>query len=108
MRMCAVGTAGVDESAGAAFRLGAPAPNPFARSTTVRFTMPTRDHAALRVYDLTGRLVRTLLDSDVQAGEHSVRWDALDDRGEPVRVGTYFARLTSGSRVAYRTLVFVR
>lgn len=95
------------EAQGAAFRMGAPAPNPFASTSTVRFTLPSRGPATLRIYDLAGRVVRTLLDQDLAGGDHTVTWDARDDAGQRVHVGTYFARLMAGGHTAYRTLVFV-
>lgn len=100
-------TTGVGGSPGADFHMAAAAPNPFSRATTMRFSVAQRGHAVLRVYDLTGRVVRTLLDADLGAGERTVTWDARDDQGQRVRVGTYYARLMSGGKVAYRTLVFV-
>lgn len=83
-------------------------PNPFDRSSTLRFTLGERSRAVMRVYDIAGRVVRTVLDAELAAGEQSASWDALDDRGVRVAGGTYFARLTVGGQVAHRTLILVR
>jgi hypothetical protein len=105
--VCRTGVAGVGDRA-AEFRIRDVVPNPFAQSSNLRFTLGERGHAVLRIYDLAGRVVRTLADGELGAGEHSVRWDARDDHGVPVGAGTYYARLAYGGRVAYRTMVFVR
>ena len=77
--------------------LGAARPNPFNPSTTIAFRLGAADHATLAVYTVGGRLVRTLLDEGLAAGEHAARWDGRDDQGRDVASGTYLYRLrTSG------------
>jgi flagellar hook assembly protein FlgD len=49
----------------------------------------------LRVFDLAGRLVRTLIDEDIVAGEHAIVWNGLDDHGRQVASGAYYYRLTA-------------
>lgn len=66
-------------------------PNPFNPSTEIRFELPEAGHASLVVYDLRGRVVATLIDEQLSAGEHSVRFEA--DR---LPAGTYFSRLQVG------------
>lgn len=79
-------------------------PNPFNPRTTVEFTL-NRDAAAnLRVYDTQGRLVRTLIDSYVAAGPHTVSWDGRDTAGKAVASGVYFMRLRAGQQFLTRTV----
>jgi hypothetical protein len=100
---------GVDgRPAAGSVSLAAAYPNPFQRLSTLRFTLPVASRATLRIHDLAGRVVRTLLDSDMSAGAQSSTWDARDDRGLRVPDGTYFARLTVGDRIASRTMILVR
>ena len=87
--------------------LAAAYPNPFREYTTLRFSMPTQARATLRIHDLAGRLVRTVVDSELKAGAQSATWDARDDRGIHVAGGTYFARLMVGGKIAYRTMILV-
>jgi hypothetical protein len=79
-------------------RLEGAAPNPFNPSTQVRFEVPGTAGAlvpaVLRVYDLSGRLVRTLVAEPVTPGTHSVTWNGQDDSGARVASGVYFARLS--------------
>jgi hypothetical protein len=71
-------------------------PNPFNPTTTIRFSIEQPDEIRLEIYDLAGRLVRTLIDNENKvAGEHLVLWDGRDDRGKPVGSGVYFYRLFS-------------
>ena len=100
--------AGVEPGLLGGFELGEFHPNPFGSTTAVRFTLPVRSHAALRIHDLAGRVVRTLVDGEMAAGAHTSKWDALDDRGLRVPAGMYFARLSSGEKTALRKMLFVR
>ena len=83
-------------------------PNPFQMSSTLRFVLPARSRGSLRIHDLSGRVVRTLLDGELSAGSQSATWDARDDQGARVPVGTYFARLMVGDVIANRTVILVR
>ncbi|MFN8177175.1 MAG: S8 family serine peptidase [bacterium] len=79
---------------GPAPRVEVPTPNPFTGSTTLRFAVPVRAEVSIRVYDVSGRAVRSLLAQTVEAGEQHVIWDGRDDEGRRVSAGVYFFRLT--------------
>jgi hypothetical protein len=79
-------------------------PNPFNPRTTVEFTLPRDASTTLRVYDTRGRLVRTLIDSYVAAGRHSIRWNGQDDGGRSVSSGVYFLRLQADGQFLSRTV----
>ena len=64
-------------------------PNPFNPVTSIRFAAPSEGRVAVRVYTVRGELVKTLLDADVNAGEHSLSWDGTDARGAAVSSGVY-------------------
>ncbi|MDZ7370787.1 MAG: VIT domain-containing protein [candidate division KSB1 bacterium] len=68
-------------------------PNPFNPSTTLRFELPGDGYVTVRIYDLTGRLVRTVFAGVAAAGEHALLWDGCDDEGLPVAAGVYLCRL---------------
>jgi hypothetical protein len=69
-------------------------PNPFNPSTTIRYDMPADGGAVtLRIYDVSGRLVRTLVDGPQAAGQKQVTWNGKDDLGRSVVSGVYFYRL---------------
>jgi len=84
------------------------APNPFNPSTTIRFTLPEAGHVTLAVYDVNGRLVRTLVGGPLAAGCHSVVWDGKDAMGRAVASGVYVYRLTAPQGVVTKRMVLVR
>ncbi len=78
-------------------------PNPFNPSTTIRFALPQATHVTLKVFDVLGREVATLVDERRPAGRHAVVFDA---GGLPS--GVYFVRLSAGAFVRTRKAVLVR
>jgi FlgD Ig-like domain len=89
-------TATVPQTPGAAPSLSVPAPNPFAVGTEVAYSVPTQRHVTLRVYSVSGRLIRTLVDATVPAGIHRAQWDGRDSAGREARSGIYFFKYTAG------------
>jgi hypothetical protein len=90
------------------FVLHACAPDPFHRSTTVRFAIPARSRVTLSVHDITGRRVRTLLQRVVAGGLHSIIWDGEDSAGRPVRSGVYLCQLRTDRFSQGRRLTLLR
>ncbi len=70
-------------------------PNPFSDNTRLTFSVSRQQSAKLQVLDVTGRVVRTLVDGPVAAGSSDVRWDGRDASGTHVAGGVYFFRLTT-------------
>ncbi len=68
-------------------------PNPMTAQTTLSLHLPERAEVDLEVYDVSGRLVRRLIDGTVEAGAHEVHWDGRDASGADVASGIYFCRL---------------
>jgi hypothetical protein len=68
-------------------------PNPFSTETTISYQLAEGGHVQLRIYDMSGRQVRQLLDGNQEAGAHRVEWDALDDAGDVLSSGTYIYTL---------------
>jgi hypothetical protein len=77
-------------------------PNPFNPTTTIHFAMAQPGVIRLEIYDLAGRLVRTLIDNENKvSGQHLVIWDGRDDRGNLVGSGAYFCRLSSNGNGSF-------
>ncbi|MDI6809761.1 MAG: FlgD immunoglobulin-like domain containing protein [Candidatus Eisenbacteria bacterium] len=68
-------------------------PNPMSPSATISFSVKTDGKVSLRVFDASGRLVRTLIDSKLKAGGHTVAWDGKNDRGVRLGSGVYFYQI---------------
>lgn len=71
-------------------------PNPFNPSTTIRYTLPNVSDVTLTVYDISGRAIITLTDSQQPAGSYSIDWNGIDGLGKPVSTGVYFSLIQSG------------
>jgi hypothetical protein len=91
------------------YRLYQNVPNPFNPSTTIRFdVVGDGGHVTLQIFDVRGRLVRTLLAAPVAAGAKSVRWDARDDAGRSVATGVYLYRLEAPGFTETRKMLLIK
>lgn len=70
-------------------------PNPFSPETQIRFELPQAGRVELEIYDVSGRLIRTLVNQEQDAGSHLVNWDGRNDAGRKVPGGVYFYNLTA-------------
>ncbi len=87
----------VDNNAPTVFALGQNFPNPFNPTTTIGYTLPEDGIVTVKVYDILGRHVTTLIDGQRAAGNYSVMWNATDLDGRAVSAGVYFYTIKSGS-----------
>lgn len=91
------------------FSLGQNYPNPFNPSTTIKYSLPSGRsgyNVVIRIFDLLGRLVITLVDSYQEAGVHYVTWNGLNSSGMPVPSGTYFYSLeTEGFSITKKMIL---
>lgn len=88
---------GWEEGGGARLFLDPALPSPFSVSTGIAFGLPAPSRCNLSVYDLSGRLVRTLVEQDLPAGGHSVVWDGRTGSGAQCPDGVYLIRLSTPS-----------
>ena len=70
-------------------------PNPFNPHTSIRFQLANSGPAELAVFDVAGRKVRTLVKGNLDAGDHNVTWDGMDESGRPLASGVYWTQLTA-------------
>ncbi len=91
------------------YRLSPNYPNPFNPSTAFTFTLPIDKQVSVRIYDVLGRVVRTLVDSErYSAGTHQAVWDGRSDAGTQVASGTYLYTLEYGNFRQARTMLLVK
>lgn len=87
-------------------------PNPFNPSTTIRFSVASLEGSnnflTLKIYDLTGQEVKTLINEMVAPGEYAVQWDATDNRGHRVAAGVYLYRITVGNFAQTRKMILAK
>jgi hypothetical protein len=82
-------------------------PNPFNPETTIRFDVPSASTVTLRVFDVRGRVVRTLQDATLPQGRHALRWDGRNQSGQAVASGVYFVRMTAPGFAATRKVTLI-
>src|SRR6185295_1713690 len=101
-------TVTVDASPVAAPVLLRARPNPFTARTEIAFVLPAEARAELNVYDVHGRLVRSLVQGPVPAGTNRISWDGTDGRGKAARSGIYFAKLRVGEMSRTERIMLLR
>ncbi len=103
---------GAEEGEVFANRLGHARPNPFNPHATIEYSIAAPGRVTLCVYDLAGRVVRTLVNRDVESGEHKVVWDGTTDAGQRAASGVYFVRMEAAGHMdafhATRKLVLLK
>ncbi len=90
------------------FALGANYPNPFNPETTIEFSLDKTDDVTLKVYSITGQLVRTLANSAFEAGSHQLRFNGRDDLGNLLSSGVYFYQLQSAGQIATNKMILMK
>jgi len=90
------------------FHLAQNFPNPFNPSTTISYTLPKRIRVALKVYNIRGQEVITLVDGVQNPGDHSVQWFGEDNLGRKVSSGLYVCRLVAGKNVYTRKMAMIK
>jgi hypothetical protein len=102
-------SAGVDAEQASGLNLLPPLPNPTRGGAGLRFDVP---HGAgpvrLSIHDVSGRLVRELVNGQVEPGRRAAEWDGNDESGRRVSTGVYFVRLTAAGRSVTQKLVLLR
>lgn len=95
-----------------AFALGQNYPNPFNPSTTIAYDIPDDQtssvQVSLKVYNVRGQVVKTLVNTAKDAGHYVVQWDGTNENGETISSGVYFYRIKAGDFVTTRKMVLLK
>jgi hypothetical protein len=91
-----------------AFVLNQNYPNPFNPTTTISFSLPKEARVNLSIFDVEGRLLRTLKNEILSGGLKEVEWDGKDWRGNPVGSGMYLYRLKAGKHVVAKKMLLLK
>ena len=84
---------GTDDSGVFVNRLDHARPNPFNPTTTIAYSLAGRSRVTIRVYDVAGRVVTTLVDGEAEAGPHVIVWNGTTDSGKRAASGVYFVKM---------------
>ena len=96
----------MDDSSG--LRFVSVGPNPFSSRTTIVYELPVSSVVKLRIYDVAGRRVATLVDGSKRSGRHVVTWDGRGHDGSVAASGLYFARLEAGGDARRSKILLTR
>jgi len=83
-------------------------PNPFGSLTTIRYSLKKETPVNLKIYNIQGQLVRTLVDEIQTEGEHMIQWNGMNETGRPVAGGIYFFRLNADQLVETRKVILLK
>lgn len=83
-------------------------PNPFNPTTNIIFAIPRPNVVSVRIYDVTGRLVKTLVNEFRSAGEHVVMWDGRNDEGQKASSGMYINEIRYDGSVMTRKMLMLK
>jgi hypothetical protein len=83
-------------------------PNPFNPATTIKLNLPKAGEVSLKVFNVRGELVRTLVDGPMVAGQHSIEWNGTNDQGSQVASGVYFYETRTPSEVKVNKMALVK
>ena len=105
-----MGTGSVDKAdvVPTAYSLSQNYPNPFNPSTSIEFSLKDAGHATLSIYDISGRLVSTLVDGNMGNGSHKVVWNGMDNSGVQVSAGLYIYSLQTADMTMTKKMVFMK
>lgn len=90
------------------YSLATAVPTPFTKSTMISYSIAKPGHVSLKVYDISGRLVRVLVDEKKNTGVYSTVWNGYDDSNNEVAPGIYFTEFTSREFSSVKKIIFVR
>jgi len=83
-------------------------PNPFNPETEIAFSLAEAGNVKISIYDLTGKLVRKLIDEEKSVGTYKVRWNGTRANGQPVGTGMYLYKLETGTKVQSKKMMFIK
>ena len=98
---------GITTESGRVFSLCA-SPNPFISTASISFTLSQPGHTYLDIFDLAGRRITSLMDTELSSGTHSVEWDGKDQSAENVSAGLYLCTIRSGEVIETTGLCLLR
>lgn len=90
------------------FQMNQNFPNPFNPTTTIRYSIPSQEKIIVRIYDVSGQLVKEITKEHNQAGEYEVSWDGTNNFGENVSSGAYFYQLIVGDYKDAKKMVLLK
>lgn len=89
------------------FKLFQNIPNPFREVTSIKYQIPAASKVSLKIYDVAGRLVRTLINEEMPKGDYTVKWEGKDNYGNRVARGIYFYKFKASQFTTSKKLILM-
>jgi hypothetical protein len=83
-------------------------PNPFNTETTIRYEIPKLEHVELKIYNIYGQEIRSILDEIQPAGKYTIVWSTKNNSGMDVSPGIYFLQMKAGTQLRRRKMLFMK
>jgi regulation of enolase protein 1 (concanavalin A-like superfamily) len=83
-------------------------PNPFNPSTNIKFSIPENGYVSLKIYDMLGKEIRTLISKSLSKGIYNFEWDGMNNAGNKVGSGTYIYRVSAGEFIQAKTMILIK
>lgn len=83
-------------------------PNPFSNSTTISFTLSQSQKVSIRIYDVSGKLIKTIANEQMEAGSHQLVWNASGENGTAVAKGMYYLKFNAGNYAETKKLSIIK
>ena len=99
---------GIDSQLPLTFELHQNYPNPFNPVTTLRYDLPEESFVNIRIYDITGRIVKNLVRENKKAGYHYARWNGNNNLGESVSAGMYIYIIQAGQFYSMKKMILLK
>ena len=83
-------------------------PNPFNPSTSIEYSLARHSKVSLTIYNILGQKVTKIVDTDQEAGQYAINWDALDDNGNETASGIYFYKIVAGDFTQIKKMLLLK
>jgi flagellar hook assembly protein FlgD len=90
------------------YSLATAVPTPFTKSTMISYSIAQPGHVSLKVYDVSGRLVRILVDEKKNVGVYNIVWNGNDENNNKIAPGIYFTEFTSREFTSVKKVILVK
>jgi hypothetical protein len=98
----------MSEDGSIAYSFSTGAPSPFTKATNICYSIAQPGHVSLNIYDVSGRLVKILVQEDKDVGVYSIQWNGCDNNNQQLAPGVYFTKLASGDFVSVKKLILMK
>jgi flagellar hook assembly protein FlgD len=83
-------------------------PNPISSSVTIIYSIPQSTKVSLKIVDIMGRPIKTLVNGEIAAGSYNIQWNVDDEKGRSVPTGIYFLRMEGGDYLQTKKLIVTK